>query len=143
MAYYNRLSCGSAKKYKYSARVNSPPESISCYMTLSRSEKYLRLAELVDGHAYLIYARNSRIGIWDSHSENYLRDSFLIIREKFGRRYLAIEHHWDAGNGTAKPFVHIGPCAPAMEALDALAAEYPQERFDALTAEFATSHPHR
>ncbi len=126
------------KNFQHSGQMSSTPESFARYMALSRSEKYLRLVELLDGHAYLIHARNSRIGVWDSHSENHFKNSFHIVRQKFAARYLTIEYHWDAGNGTAKPFVDIGPCAVTIEALDARAVEYPPERFAALTAEFAT-----
>lgn len=57
--------------------------------------------QLVPGRLYWLLARNAYFGVW--HPED---QGFVILREKFGNRYLFTEYHWDTGEpfGTVKPF---------------------------------------
>jgi len=61
---------------------------------------WIRLNECVDGWLYIISARNSTLGIFDSS-----RNGFIISRFKFNDNYLFTEDHWDVGEhyGTVKP----------------------------------------
>jgi hypothetical protein len=78
------------------------------YMALQRTDRYLAIDQLEDGCLYLIHARNSHIGHWVA-----AKSGFVILREKFGERYLFTEYHWDRDeSGTAKPLVKLtGPVA--------------------------------
>lgn len=61
---------------------------------------YIPVYELVHGAVYRIHARNFHIGMWNENAKG-----FIGVREKFKRRYLATEYHWDTGGsaGTAQP----------------------------------------
>lgn len=73
------------------------------FAALQRATGYLPIERLDDGCVYLIHARNSHIGQWKA-----AKNGFVLLREKSGERYLALEFHWDAPvAGTAKPFFKI------------------------------------
>lgn len=66
---------------------------------------------------YFLRSRNLLVGAW-----NPVTKGFIGVREKFGRRYLFTEYHWDTGApfGTACPVEPAGDlCVPA----DTLLAE--------------------
>lgn len=53
---------------------------------------------------YKLHARNIKIGVWFSDTEE-----FIGIRDKLGRRFLDGENHWDAKDfATACPLEVIG-----------------------------------
>lgn len=64
---------------------------------------YIHIPDLVVGHVYRLQCRNLTIGAYDGKT-------FVGIREKFGRRYLDSEDHWDTGepHGTAYPIEDLG-----------------------------------
>ena len=69
------------------------------------------------GMAYKLNSRNLAVGVYDGS------EGFIGIREKFGRRYLFSEYHWDQGPlfGTACPLEEIEPCPePLSEENEAL-----------------------
>lgn len=67
-------------------------------------DESIPLEELVVGEAYLLEARNIRIGIWDGNA-------FHGIRNKFGTSFIDSEIHYDlcTRHGTAKA---ICQCIP-------------------------------
>lgn len=69
-------------------------------------DEYLKIEGLIEGHVYEIRSRNLRLGVW-----NREKREFVGIREKFGKRYLDAEEHWDCGPpyGTAYPLRDLGP----------------------------------
>jgi len=72
------------------------------------SDFYLPIKKLKTGGLYWILARNAHVGVWLESVKG-----FIIPREKFDRKYLFIEYHWDLpedvsyGVGTSKPFEFI------------------------------------
>jgi hypothetical protein len=81
-------------------------DQASHFSALQRTDRYLRIDQLEDGCLYLIHARNSHIGRWVA-----AESGFVILREKFGDRFLFTEYHWDKDEcGTAKPLV-MKPCS--------------------------------
>ena len=78
-------------------------DQASHFLALQRTDRYLRIDQLDDGCLYLIHARNSHIGQWVAAD-----CGFVILREKFGDRFLFTEYHWDKDDcGTAKPLVKL------------------------------------
>ena len=68
---------------------------------------YIPLEKCVDGHLYVIEARNAALGIF--HEKEL---GFVISRHKLGKNYLFTEYHWDYGGGpygTARPYEDLGP----------------------------------
>jgi hypothetical protein len=61
--------------------------------------------ECVIGQTYAIRSRNLIVGVWTG-------EGFVGIREKFDRRYLFTEYHYDDGPpfGTVTPERVLGPC---------------------------------
>lgn len=57
-----------------------------------------------DGWLYIIYARNSYIGIYKASKK-----SFIISRTKFKAHFIYEEDHWETGKpfGTAKPLKEL------------------------------------
>lgn len=70
---------------------------------------YISLDRCIDGHLYVLCARNASIGIFDADGSY-----FHICREKGGKRIAAIELHADiiSSTSTAYPLLDIGiaPC---------------------------------
>ncbi len=67
-------------------------------------ENRIKLENCQHGKLYKLHARNIKIGVWCSETQ-----SFIGIRTKFGSRFLADEHHWDAPEfATASPLEVIG-----------------------------------
>lgn len=66
----------------------------------------IALEACVDRTLYKLNARNIKIGIWSSEDQ-----CFFGIREKFGKRFLDTENHWDA-----KDFASASP----LEVIDYL-----------------------
>lgn len=68
-------------------------------------QDYLTIEECKHGHLYKINSRNLKWGVFNASVKG-----FIGIREKFGRRYLFTEFHWDTGPpfGTVKPIVENG-----------------------------------
>lgn len=65
--------------------------------------KYFPLDQLKDKHAYALYSRRLKFGVYDAS-----RKAFVGIRYKFGSCYLDSEYHWDLysdnfPHATAKP----------------------------------------
>lgn len=86
------------------------------FTRLLETPHYLRIADLVDGRAYLIQARNASLGIWRQSTR-----SFTIRRSKWGDVYLDSEYHWDHdSHATAKPFVLLPDAVPDDGLLDFL-----------------------
>ncbi len=78
---------------------------------LNETKDYLKIDELVNGHAYKIYARNAFVGIWLAEELG-----FIISRYKVGDYPDPfVEYHWDTNDevnfpyGTAKPLALIEP----------------------------------
>jgi hypothetical protein len=89
------------------------------YSALLHTVHYLRSDQLEDGGLYLIHARNSHIGQWLA-----LEKGFVILREKFGDRFLFTEYHWDKDAcGTAKPLVKLSEPIAADALRDVLEAK--------------------
>lgn len=64
----------------------------------------IKLEDCQHGKLYKLHARNIKIGVWCAETQ-----SFIGIRTKFGSRFLADEHHWDAPEfATASPLEIIG-----------------------------------
>ncbi len=85
---------------------------MEAFHALCATQKYLHIDDLEDGMLYLIHARNSYVGVWDATTLG-----FVILREKFGARFLTTEFHYDHSPtfGTAKPLRKIsGPVAAEM-----------------------------
>ena len=117
---------------------SSTPESVAHYPGLQQARRYLPITQLEDGCIYLIHARNSYVGIWRASVRG-----FTLVREKFGRRFLSTEFHWDTGApfGTVKPFVKVsGPVEPdcRRHTLDQTEVQIPHEEFMARTRDFIT-----
>jgi len=73
----------------------------------------IKIEDLQDRKLYRLLARNIKIGVW-----NAARQEFLGIREKFGRRFIDAELHWDApAFATAAPIEVLGEL-PEHIALD-------------------------
>ena len=108
--------------------MNPPDAEFAHYMGLQKSARYLAMDGLEDRCLYLIHARNSHIGQWVAADKG-----FVILREKFGSRYLFTEYHWDSdGSGTAKPLVKLSGPVPAeglFELLDKKLCEIPYAEF--------------
>lgn len=67
-------------------------------------ENRIKLEDCQHGKLYRLHARNIKIGVWCAETQ-----SFIGIRTKFGSRFLADEHHWDAPEfATASPLEIIG-----------------------------------
>lgn len=65
------------------------------------------IKDLVLGRVYKVYCRNLHLGVFDG------KDGFIGIREKFGRRYLFTEHHWDCeAFGTVRGVVDLNIDVP-------------------------------
>ena len=64
---------------------------------------------------YRIKARNITIGVFDEPWK-----TFIGIREKWGRRFLDREYHWDCGppHGTATPLEELPVTLPEDMGLD-------------------------
>ncbi|MDO8542840.1 MAG: hypothetical protein Q7S40_20555 [Opitutaceae bacterium] len=110
--------------------------SFGHYRGLQESVRYLTIDQLEEDCIYLIHARNSYIGIWGASKRG-----FTLVRDKFGRRFLFTEFHWDTGApfGTVKPFVKIsGAVEPdcRRQALDRAEVDIPYQEFMALTRDF-------
>jgi hypothetical protein len=73
-------------------------------------KEHIPMDQCKEGFLYIIDARNSKLGIYDT--ENM---SFTISRYKIGNNFLFEEYHWDTGSpyGTAKPLKEIME-VPAM-----------------------------
>ena len=80
------------------------------FISFESVQPYLPMESCRPGHLYRVAARNASVGIYDAGKRG-----FIINREKFGRRYLFVEDHWDTGVpfGTAKPLEDLGP-APRL-----------------------------
>ena len=65
---------------------------------------YIAIPDLIVGHVYRLRCRNLTLGAYDGKT-------FVGIREKFGRRYLDSEDHYDTGApyGTVFPVEDMGP----------------------------------
>lgn len=72
---------------------------------LRGASRYFPLPECKPRHVYRVRARNFTLAVFDG------KDGFVGIREKFGKRFLDTEHHWDVE--------HFPTCQP-MEALGEL-----------------------
>lgn len=70
-------------------------------------QTYLSMDDLKNGFVYIFSARNGFIGVWNSEVKG-----FVFIREKFGRKYLFTEYHWDTGPpfGTVHPYFEFEKC---------------------------------
>lgn len=65
----------------------------------------IAIEDCIHGHVYRLHSRNLSVGAW--HSEQV---GFSGIREKFGRRYIFMEYHWDHTSfPTARPLEDLGP----------------------------------
>ena len=66
-----------------------------------KPETYIPIDQCVVGALYQVSARNFNIGIYRGGNDN----CFVGIREKFGKKRLDNEDHWDNGPpyGTVKP----------------------------------------
>lgn len=66
-------------------------------------EETIPIDECEENVLYRINARNANLGIFKG--KHTKEPGFIIIRKKFGRRYLDFEYHWDNGRpfGTASP----------------------------------------
>lgn len=65
--------------------------------------KYIVLNDCQDRKLYRLFARNIKIGVFNSEQ------GFIGIRTKFGSRFLDSENHWDAPRfATARPVEVIG-----------------------------------
>jgi hypothetical protein len=98
------------------------------YSALQRTDRYLRIDQLEDGCLYLIHARNSHIGQWVA-----VDCGFVILREKFGDRFIFTEYHWDKDKrGTAKPLAKLSGIVAAdalREVLEEKLREIPYSVF--------------
>ena len=63
---------------------------------------WILMEDCIDGHLYVISARNSSLGIYVK-----AKQAFIISRHKFNSNFLDEEDHWDTGepHGTAKPLL--------------------------------------
>lgn len=61
--------------------------------------------DLMPNHAYLLRARNIRLGVWDSS-----RRGFVGVRTKFGDRFVDLELLYQEKSGTAIPYYNVGLC---------------------------------
>ncbi len=68
---------------------------------------HIPLEKCVHGRVYRLVSRNLLAGVYDAQ-----KNSFTGVREKFRRRSLDMEYHWDNGapHGTARPQEEIGEC---------------------------------
>lgn len=91
------------------------------------SEGYLRAAQCVDGHVYLVNARKVFAAVYKA--EDF---AFTGVRTKFDRVFLDDEDHWDTGApyGTVKPIIDLGPAPEGwtLETLITLDAKHAAER---------------
>lgn len=91
------------------------------------SEGYLRTAQCVDGHVYLVSARNIFAAVYKAKDF-----AFTGARTKFDRVFLDDEDHWDTGApyGTVKPVIDLGPAPEGwtLETLITLDAKHATER---------------
>ncbi len=71
---------------------------------------WIPLAECTVSMAYRLASRNLAVGMFDGAG------GFIGIREKFGRRYLFTEYHWDTGEpfGTVRPMEALEPYSGAL-----------------------------
>ena len=67
--------------------------------------EYISLDKCIDGHLYVIEARNAALGIFNKKT-----NGFTISRNKLGRNYLFEEYHWDYAGpcGTVRPHEDLG-----------------------------------
>lgn len=67
-------------------------------------DKYLPIAECVNGRIYRLQSRNLIVGVYREETKG-----FIGIRRKFGHTYLFEEYHWDTGApyGTAYPIEEV------------------------------------
>ncbi len=111
-------------------------DQASHFSALQRTDRYLRIGQLEDGCLYLVHARNSHIGQWVAAD-----CGFVILREKFGDRFLFTEYHWDKDEcGTAKPLVKLSETVSAdalREVIEEKLREIPYAVFMERTRGFA------
>ena len=74
-------------------------------------ENTIPLSECRNGWVYRLHSRNLTFGVFVT-AEN----GFIGIREKFGRKILATEYHYDTGApfGTASPQEELEPALPGL-----------------------------
>jgi hypothetical protein len=80
-------------------------------------DKYVAIEACKNRSVYRLKSRNLPCGVWRSEV-----NGFIGIREKFGRRYLFTEFHWDTGApyGTAFPLDEIGVLPDKIELYESL-----------------------
>lgn len=71
---------------------------------MMRHNDCITLENCKHGFLYLLAARNLSLGVYDEGTKG-----FIGVREKFRRRYLDVEFHWDTGEpfGTASPIKEL------------------------------------
>lgn len=68
------------------------------------TDDYIKIPDLIPRRLYRIHSRNLTLGVFNPE-----KSGFLGIREKFGRRYVFEEHHWDQDYyPTVKPIQDLG-----------------------------------
>lgn len=98
---------------------------------MGRHNDTIPVDQCIDGHLYIISARNASLGICKK-ARLFLESevvSFTISRYKFKSNYLFDELHWDCDDhyGTACPLLDLGPVpefADEKATLDYLNAKY-------------------
>ena len=73
---------------------NSKVDDFEKYKADSKRTDYIPLNECKKGFLYEIHSRNLDFGVFDGN------DGFIGIREKFGKRYLFTEYHWETERWT-------------------------------------------
>ena len=77
--------------------------------TIDGLKEYLPLEACKERRLYRIFSRNLAVGVFEFGS-----CGFYGVREKFGRRYVSRERHWDSDPvfGTVKPVEDLGEDLP-------------------------------
>ena len=91
-------------------------------------KEYLKIDQCKHGYLYLILARQSWLGIFDSTATCFKEPApgFLIRRIKFTDVFLWVEHHYDCKSfATAQPIkeLELSPFDPSEEKLKELSFE--------------------
>jgi hypothetical protein len=75
-------------------------------------DETIPLSDCKPGHVYRLRSRNLLFGVFNESS-----GGFIGIREKFGRRFLFTEYHYDKGMpyGTVSPQEDLGPLPEGIE----------------------------
>lgn len=81
------------------------------------AKRYLRKEQCLHRHVYRIRSRNLSFGAYNANT-----GGFCGIREKFDRRYIFEEYHWDNGPpyGTVHPQEDLGELPEGLEPVETL-----------------------